>query len=88
MGRVTHQETAAYWPRSTEPEAAPMNDIPRVVFSRTLSQASWPVTWIARGDLVAEIAALKQEPGPDVIAHGGASFAATEPGLTTATGNE
>jgi dihydrofolate reductase len=78
MGRATYQEMAAYWPRSTHPYAAPMNDIPKVVFSKTLdlSQASWPTTRIARGDLAEEIAALKQEPGPDVIAHGGASFAA------------
>jgi dihydrofolate reductase len=76
MGRVTYQEMAAYWPHSTSPYAAPMNDIPKVVFSKTLSQASWPTTRIARGDLAAEITALKQEPGPDVIAHGGASFAA------------
>ena len=53
-----------------------MNDIPKVVFSKTLSQAPWLTTRIARGDLEAEIAALKQEPGPDVIAHGGATFAA------------
>ncbi len=76
MGRVTYQEMAAYWPRSTEPYAAPMNDIPKVVFSKTLSQASWPTTRIARGDLATEIAVLKQEPGPDVIAWGGATFAA------------
>ena len=44
--------------------------------SKTLSQAPWLTTRIARGDLEAEIAALKQEPGPDVIAHGGATFAA------------
>jgi dihydrofolate reductase len=76
MGRTTYQEMAAYWPRSTAPYAALMNDIPKVVFSKTLSQASWPTTRIARGDLAAEIAALKEEPGADVIAHGGASFAA------------
>jgi dihydrofolate reductase len=76
MGRATYQEMAAYWPRSAHPYAAPMNDIPKVVFSKTLGQASWPATRIARGDLEAEIAALRQEPGPDVIAHGGASFAA------------
>jgi dihydrofolate reductase len=76
MGRTTYQEMASYWPRSTGPYAAPMNDIPKIVFSRTLSDASWPTTRIARGDLTAEIAALKEEPGGDVIAHGGASFAA------------
>ena len=75
MGRTTYQEMAAYWPRSTEPYATAMNDIPKIVFSRTLTEASWPTTRIARGDLAAEIAALKQEPGGDVIAHGGASFA-------------
>jgi dihydrofolate reductase len=76
MGRTTYQEMAAYWPRSTAPYAAPMNDIPKVVFSRTLSEASWPTTRIASGDLAAEIAALKEEPGGDLIVHGGASFAA------------
>jgi dihydrofolate reductase len=76
MGRVTYEDMAAYWPRSTEPYAAPMNDIPKVVFSKTLSQASWPITRIARGDLAAEIAALKAEPGGDLIAYGGVSFAA------------
>jgi len=76
MGRTTYQEMAAYWPRSTAPYAAPMNDIPKVVFSRTLSEASWPTTRIASGDLAAEIAALKEGPGGDLIVHGGASFAA------------
>lgn len=76
MGRVTYQEMAGFWPSSTDPYAAPMNDIPKVVFSKTLSAASWPTTRIARGDMAAEIAALKQAPGPDVIAWGGASFAA------------
>lgn len=76
MGRATYQEMAAYWPHSTEPYAAPMNDIPKIVFSRTLRQAAWPTTRIARGDLAAEITAIKEEPGSDVIAHGGASFAA------------
>jgi len=76
MGRVTYQEMAAHWPHSTDPYAAPMNDLPKVVFSKTLDEASWPVTRIARGDLAAEIAALKEEPEPDVIAYGGASFAA------------
>jgi dihydrofolate reductase len=76
MGRTTYQEMASYWPHSAEPYAAPMNDIPKIVFSRTLREASWPTTRIARGDLAAEIAAIKGEPGGDVIVHGGASFAA------------
>ncbi|MEX1108578.1 MAG: dihydrofolate reductase family protein [Dongiaceae bacterium] len=75
MGRVTYHEMAAHWPTSTEPYAAPMNDIPKVVFSRTLKEADWPETRIARGDLTTEITALKQEPGNDLLVHGGATFA-------------
>lgn len=77
MGRVTYQQMASYWPRAEDPYAAPMNDIPKVVFSKTLSdaEATWPVTQVARGDLAAEIAAIKAGTGPDVIAWGGGRFA-------------
>jgi dihydrofolate reductase len=74
MGRVTYQEMAKAWPASTDPLAAPMNDIPKVVFSRTLPSADWPETRIARGDTAEEITRLKQEPGGEIIAHGGIQF--------------
>jgi dihydrofolate reductase len=51
-----------------------MNNLPKVVFSKTLPAAGWADTRIARGDLTAEIAALKSEPGGDIMAHGGATF--------------
>ncbi|MEV5960637.1 dihydrofolate reductase family protein [Kribbella sp. NPDC051952] len=77
MGRVTYQEMASYWPHSDDPYAAPMNDVPKVVFSKTLSdaEASWPETRVARGDLPTEIAAIKAEPGADVIVWGGSGLA-------------
>jgi dihydrofolate reductase len=77
MGRVTYEQMSSAWPQSDDPYAAPMNEIPKVVFSTTLSdsEASWPVSRVARGDLATEIAAIKAEPGPDVIAWGGARFA-------------
>ena len=73
MGRVTYQEMASYWPQSDDLYAAPVDDIPEVVFSKTPSdaEATWPGTRVARGDLAAEIAAIKAEPGPDVIVWGG-----------------
>lgn len=74
MGRVTYEEMAATWPTSTSDFAAPMNEIPKVVFSKTLQRADWPETRIARGDLTEEIMRLKREPGNDLIAYGGASF--------------
>lgn len=41
MGSRTFRDMAAYWPNSTDPIAAPMNEIPKVVFTRKgLEQAS------------------------------------------------
>jgi dihydrofolate reductase len=75
MGRNTYEEMAAFWPSSDDPYAAPMNEIPKLVFSRTLAQADWPQSRIARGGLAEEMAALKGEPGKDMLAWGGAAFA-------------
>jgi dihydrofolate reductase len=74
MGRATYEEMAAYWPTSTSDYAAPMNDTPKVVFSRSLASADWPESRIARGDLAKEIDTLRHEPGGDIMAHGGATF--------------
>jgi dihydrofolate reductase len=63
MGRVTYEEMAAHWPASTDDYAAPMNEIPKVVFSKTLDEAIWPESSIARGELADEIASLRREPG-------------------------
>ena len=76
MGRVTYQEMAAHWPTSSSPFAAPMNDVPKVVFSSTLERAEWPESRIARGPLAEEMAALRDEVGDGVVlVHGGPSFA-------------
>jgi dihydrofolate reductase len=75
MGRNTYEEMAEFWPVSDDAYAAPMNEIPKVVFSRTLERAEWADSRIARGDLAEEIAELKREPGKDMFAWGGAAFA-------------
>lgn len=75
MGRDTYEEMAEAWPASDDPYAAPMNDIPKVVFSRTLERADCADSRIARGDLAEEITALKRQPDKDMIACGGAAFA-------------
>jgi dihydrofolate reductase len=74
MGRVTYEEMAGFWPTSTSEYARPMNEIPKIVFSKTLQHADWAETRIARGDVSEEIRRLKREPGNDVIAYGGATF--------------
>ena len=75
MGRVTYEEMAGFWPTSDDEYAKPMNDLPKVVFSKTLTKADWPQSTIASGDLADEINALRREPGRDMIAWGGATFA-------------
>ena len=45
-----------------------MNDIPKIVFSRTLQRAEWVDSRIVRGDLAKEIATLKRELGKDKLA--------------------
>lgn len=75
MGRNTYEEMAGFWPTSDDPYAAPMNEIPKVVFSRTLERADWRDSRIARGALADEIAALKRESRKDLLAWGGATFA-------------
>ena len=81
MGSVTYLAMADHWPKAADSDnpivaeiAAIMNDRPKVVFSRTLETASWPEARIASGDTAAEIARLKQEPGGEIVAHGGAVF--------------
>jgi dihydrofolate reductase len=75
MGRVTYQQMAAHWPHAPGDYAKFMNNLPKVVFSKTLPTAEWAGSRIARGDLADEIAALQAEPGDGIImAHGGAAF--------------
>ncbi|MEJ7562527.1 MAG: dihydrofolate reductase family protein [Ilumatobacteraceae bacterium] len=51
-----------------------MNEIPKVVFSSSLTTTDWAESRIASGDLAADIGALKGEPGGIILAHGGATF--------------
>jgi dihydrofolate reductase len=74
MGRVTYESFAQFWPTSDFPAAGAMNDIPKVVFSRTLRSVGWPDSRIASGDTAEEIARLKAEPGGEIVAHGGVRF--------------
>ena len=82
-GRVTYELMAAYWPTadrdpaSTAPEvefARIWRDMPKLVFSTTLERADWNTTIVREVDPEA-IAALKAQPGGDLVV-GGADLAA------------
>ena len=80
LGRVTYQLFAAAWPAMDGDEFGKrMNSIPKYVVSSTLSdsEASWGKTTVLRGDVVAEIAALRSQPGGDQLVHGSAQLVHT-----------
>jgi dihydrofolate reductase len=75
VGRKTYEGMSSYFPTAQDhPYADVMNAAPKVVFSSTLSSASWTNTIISNGDLASEIAALRQGGDGDIVAHGGLSF--------------
>jgi dihydrofolate reductase len=76
IGAATYTRWATFWPRASGPFAKPMNEIPKVVFSNSLSSADWPETTIATGDLAEAVTRLKQERSDGyLLAQGGVRFA-------------
>src|SRR5262249_30791644 len=81
FGRITYGLMASFWPTPFAIENMPvvaegMNSMPKVVFSRTLDQASWNNTILVKGDLAAEIRKMKQEPGEGMAILGSGSIVA------------
>jgi len=68
LGRRTYEIFEAYWPDQPpdNPIAQALNAARKHVASRTLSQLQWNNSVLLRGDVVAAVAALKQEPGLDL----------------------
>jgi dihydrofolate reductase len=76
FGRKTYQHMADYWPSAPADEIEnQMNNLPKMVFSRTLQSAGWKNTTLVKRDAAEEIPRLKQTPGKDVVILGSASLA-------------
>ena len=90
MGRKSFENMAPYWPTATGPFAAPMNEIPKALFTQkgfkglapvpittaeqALAAASWAEAQVFDGDLAVRIKQLKSEQGKPICALGGAGF--------------
>jgi dihydrofolate reductase len=66
FGRITYELMAGFWPTSLAAQQMPrvaerMNNLPKVVFSRTLAKASWSNTKLVKGDVIGEIRRMKKE---------------------------
>lgn len=76
VGRVNYEGFQSYWPRvKDDPKASRddieisrwLDDVEKLVFSRTLRQVTWKNARLATADAAEEVAALKRAPGKDII---------------------
>jgi dihydrofolate reductase len=75
LGRVTFVAFAEVWPTRTDVESGGVyfNGVRKYVVSNTLTSADWNNSSIISGDeasIKAQIEALKQEEGGDIVVHG------------------
>ncbi len=80
LGRVTYEGFAAAWPQMAEQTGeygAWMNGYPKHVVSTTLEEPlEWNATLI-KGDIAEGVAALKEQPGKDILVFGSADLVNT-----------
>ncbi|QIX61901.1 dihydrofolate reductase [Hymenobacter lutimineralis] len=72
LGRVTYEAFAAAWPSLTDEQgfAARMNSLPKFVVSNTLQELAWNNSTLIQDNIAEEIAALKHQPGEDILVYG------------------
>ena len=79
FGRVTYDLMAGYWPTAMADQHDPvvakgMNNMQKVVFSRTMEKALWNNTKLIKTDIVSAIRKMKNEPGPGMVIMGSGSI--------------
>ncbi len=79
LGRRTYEIFAAHWPHvgDEDPVAAKLNRVRKYVASRTLDALDWDNSVLLRGDVAAEIARLKQQPGGELQVSGSGELVQT-----------
>ena len=82
FGRVTYEGMASYWPTpdaiANDPVVAgKMNQLQKIVFSKTLDKVVWENTRLIKANAPEEIAKLKEQPGKDLIIFGSSDLAVT-----------
>jgi len=69
LGRRTYEIFAAHWPNqpADDPLAGTFNELPKYVVSTTLAERlPWANSKLIRGDVPAELAKLKDQPGKEL----------------------
>ena len=70
LGRVTYESFAEAWPgRPSDGYTDRINGMPKHVASRSLRETTWNAS-VLEGDVAEAVAALKQEPGGNLLKYG------------------
>jgi dihydrofolate reductase len=77
LGRVTYEGFAEAWPSREGEFADKFNTMPKYVVSSTLGEPEWNNSTVLRGDVVEEVAKLRQEQDGDIVVHGSARLVQT-----------
>jgi dihydrofolate reductase len=77
FGRVTYEGMATYWTPATGEIADFMNNLPKIVFSRTLTKLDWNNSTLVKENAAAEMSRLKRQPGKDIFIFGSANLSST-----------
>jgi dihydrofolate reductase len=76
FGRATYEHMAAHWPTAPSDEIADlMNNLPKVVFSKSLQSVEWKHSRLVQGNIAEEVSRLKQQSGRDMVIFGSATLA-------------
>lgn len=76
LGRVTYDEWAPYWPTAQHDQgfADYINNVPKYVFSSTLTRADWNQTTLVKTSLTEQVKQLKQQTGQNIGVAGSPSI--------------
>ena len=77
LGRVTYEGFAEAWPSREGEFADKFNTMPKYVVSSTLEEPEWNNSTVLKGDVVEEVAKLRQEQDGDIVVHGSAQLVQT-----------
>jgi len=73
LGRQTFEDFRSYWPHQTDDTSgvtAYLNQVEKYVVSSTLTEPGWENSTVLSRDAVAEVRALKDRPGKDIVLTG------------------